>query len=164
MTPTMMPARLLLAATFLALGLVGAKAQTSPPDAARTAAAAELVDAMGGDDQARTSVTVFLDAINGELRSKVPQKAPAIEQLLKAKTAPDQALVKDLVADLRKLAVSFYAERFSTEELKAIVAFQKSPSGRKFQETTPRLMTLLSGRMQDFQGALMRDVQAELAK
>lgn len=141
-----------------------AMAQSTPPDAARIAAAEALVTAMGGDDQASTSVTAFVDAINADLRQKLPQKAPALEAYLKAETATDKSRIKELLADLKKLAVDFYATRFTVEEMQSIAAFQKSPAGRKFQETTPRLMTLLAGRMQDFQGTLMRDLQGQLAK
>lgn len=161
----MMPRALALAALLLlTLPAAGAFAQAGAPDAARLAAAQELVASMGGDDQARASVTAFVDAINADLRQKVPQKASALEAFLKGELAADKPRLKELLADLQKLAVTFYAERFTLDELKAVTAFQKSAAGRKFQETTPRLMTLLAGRMQDFQGSLMRDLQGELSK
>lgn len=153
----------LAAVTLIAIS-PAAMAETSPQDAARLAAAEELVTAMGGDDQARASVTAFIDAINADLRQKLPQKAPALEAYLKDETASGKPRISDLLVDLKKLAVDFYASRFTAEEMQAIAAFQKSAAGRKFQETTPRLMTLLAGRMQDFQGTLMRDLQGQLAK
>lgn len=161
----LMPRALALAALLLlTLPAAGAFAQAAAPDPARLAAAQELVASMGGDDQARASVTAFVDAINADLRQKVPQKAPALEAFLKGELAADKPRLKELLADLQNLAVTFYAERFTVDELKAIAAFQKSAAGRKFQETTPRLMTLLAARMQDFQGSLMRDLQGELSK
>ncbi len=154
-----------LAASFAMVVAAGlAFAQTAPPDPARVAAAKELVSAMGGEQQAQASVTAFIDAINADLRQKLPQKAPALEAWLKTEAAPGSARVKDLLAGFQELAVNFYAERFSADELQAITAFHKSAAGRKFQETTPRLMTLLAGRMQDFQGTLMRELQGQLAK
>lgn len=157
-----------LAALAAVLMLVGsafpAAAQTAPPDTERMAAAEELVTSMGGDDQGRASVAAFVDAINAELRQKVPDKAPVLEAYLKTEAAPDKPRTTELLADLKKLAVGFYAERFTTEELKALSAFQKSPAGRKFQEATPRLMTLLAGRMLDFQSTLMRDLQGQIGK
>lgn len=147
---------------LLAAGV--ALAQSAAPDAGRVAAAKDLVSAMGGEQQAQASVTAFIDAINADLRQKLPQKAPALEAWLKTEAAPGSPRVKELLAGFQELAANFYAERFTAEELQAITAFHKSGAGRKFQETTPRLMTLLAGRMQDFQGSLMRDMQGQLAK
>lgn len=155
----------LAASLVLAAMTAGAAlAQMAPPDPARLAAAKDLVAAMGGEDQARASVTAFVDAINADLRQKLPQKAPALEAYLKTEAALDGVRVKDLLAGFQELAVNFYAERFTVDEMQAIAVFHKSAAGRKFQETTPRLMTLLAGRMQDFQGTLMRDLQGQLAK
>ena len=128
-------------------------------DPARIAAAKELLNAMGGVDQARASVQQFVDALIADIAQRDAKLAKPAEYFLRSETAPEKSRVKDYLADIETTASEFYASRFTAEEMKAIVAFQTSEAGRKFQKLTPELLGTLVPRMTKFQEALIRDMQ-----
>ena len=78
---------------------------------------------------------------------------------MQLETQPDKPRVKQFIADMEDAASKFYAERFTADELKAIVAFQTSEAGKKFQKLTPELVAFIAPRMTAFQEGLIRDMQ-----
>lgn len=157
-TPRAILSAACLAAAFLASPLLAEDAKA--PDPARAAAAKELVDTMGNTAQAQASIEQFVAALVSDIASKDEKLAKPAELFLRLETQPDKPRVKAYIAETEKLATDFYAERFTTDEMKAIVAFQKSDAGRKFQNLTPELVgAKLVPRITQFQQQLLIDMQ-----
>lgn len=150
------------AVAFAAIGLAGlthATAEEAKPDPARIAAAKELVATMGGADQARASIKQFVMALTAEIAQRDEKLAKPAEMFMQLETQPDKPRVKQFIADMEDAASKFYAERFTADELKAIVAFQTSEAGKKFQKLTPEIVAVIGPRMTAFQEGLLRDMQ-----
>jgi uncharacterized protein len=92
---------------------------------------------------------------------------PAIEQEMAGKV--DAATLADMrqefertltafTAEIMKQAPTIYARHFTTQELRDLVAFYKSPTGRKALHEIPKVIadvrTLMAPRMQAFQSDL----------
>lgn len=143
-----------------------AHAQTPPapsPDA--MAAAKELAAIMSGD-----SVSQLSAALTGQIW-------PNIERQLGPKV--DAATIAELRGQFEQSLSSFttevmrdsptvYARHFTVEELRAMLAFYKSPAGQKSLKTMPTVMTELGEqmqpRMQAFQEDLHNKMEATLRK
>ncbi len=150
------------AVAFVAIGLAGlpiASAEDAKPDPARIAAAKELVATMGGGEQAQASIKQFVMALTAEIAQHDQKLAKPAEMFMQLETQPDKPRVKQFIADMEDAASKFYAERFSADELKTIVAFQNSEAGKKFQKLTPELVGFIAPRMTAFQEGLIRDMQ-----
>lgn len=127
MSPT--PARRLvvlgLPLVLLLLGAVQEPAPMSPHEKA----ARELVRLVGADRLALEGIESTMWMMDGE---------------------PEISLQKDVIrawcqkqfadADLEKEMVRLYMDRFSEKELREVIAFYKTPTGRKAIETLPELM------------------------
>lgn len=149
-------------AAALCLGLSGiaSAAETeAKADPARAAAAKELIEAMGGASQVLASVGQLRDALSKDMGEREPTKAKAFSEFLQKEASPESARVKALIAGIGEAAISFYAGRFSAEEMAAIAEFQKSAAGRKFQELTPQLAAVVGPRLMAFQKQLIEDLQ-----
>jgi hypothetical protein len=75
---------------------------------------------------------------------------------------PDSADVKAYLADAETALVAFYAERFTTEELKDITAFQSSPAGKKLQANIPDMVQSLGPPLAKFQESVKKQLVEEL--
>ena len=139
-----------------------ATAAAAKVDPARIAAAKDLLQAMGGGDQARASIGQFVEALILEIRQKDESVAAPASLFLRSETQPDRPRVKTYLADVEEAAATFYAERFTVEELKAVADFQRSAAGRKFQAETPQLMSVMIPRITKFQQGLIEDMQKGL--
>jgi hypothetical protein len=127
--------KLTMAAALVALTAAAAPAQQAAApahttDAARIAAAHQVVDAM--------NVQKVLDAsINTMMKVQLEQN-PAMAQF---ESVMRQFFARYLSwAALRDSYAQMYADRFTTDELRQLAAFYQSPLGRKVAETTPDLM------------------------
>lgn len=152
----------------MAVTVVPARAQDAPKaeaakaDPARVAAAKDLLQAMGGIEQARASISQFVEALIAEITSKDQSISGPASLFLRSETQPDRPRVKQFLAGVEEAAAGFYAERFTAEELKTIADFQRSAAGKKFQAETPQLMGVMIPRMTAFQQGLIEDMQKGL--
>ncbi|MGD9783834.1 MAG: DUF2059 domain-containing protein [Hyphomicrobiaceae bacterium] len=149
----------LLLAAMLAACPLSAQEQKSEPDAARIAAARELLAAIGGTEQAKATVESLKQALIANMRASEPAKAVGFAAYAEAATKHDGPIVSKYLADIDSLAVNFYARRFSAEEMAAIAAFQKSEAGRKFQALTPELGSQIAARSMQLQADVLRAVE-----
>lgn len=157
---TLRPLALALAALAPLLGAAAGSAQEqSEPDAARLTAARALVAALGGRDQASSTVDRLRSALIANIQSQQPAKAVGFAAYAEKVMAPDGDIVGKYLGDVESLAVNFYARRFSAEELAAITAFQTSPAGRKFQAVTPELGQQIAARTMQLQGEVIRRIE-----
>lgn len=148
-----------LALGALLMGLGGAaNAQSPGADPQRIAAAGELIQAMGGLEQARDSALQFIEVVVGDMTARTPDKREVFLTFLQRSREADSQRVKAYLTEVEQAAVSFYAGNFTVEEMKAIAEFQKSAAGQKFQKPTPQLAALISPRLQDFQQKLVHDL------
>jgi len=120
----------------LALGCIvmagAARAQQAPSPAA-LAAAKELVALKGG-------VVMFDPLIPGVIESAKNQLVPTNPQLAKPLNDVAAQLHKDYAAkraEILDLVTQIYAKHFTEQELKDIVAFYKTPAGKKMIAQEP---------------------------
>ena len=122
------PLTLMLLALLTLPGAIG-HAQGAP-DAARVAAARRVLDASG-------SVEVMLAAIRANLpaqRAANPSLPDEFWTRFEARITQDAPQLVDSIALV-------YARNFTERELNDLVAFYHSPTGRRFRELQPALVT-----------------------
>jgi hypothetical protein len=118
----------------IALGLLAAALLTpalpaAADEAAKTAAAEELLLAMGIDRTLEEIQDNKLAAISAQQPGLIPYK-DTLKAFL-SKHLNWEALKESLIA--------IYAAEFSTAELKELTAFYRTPTGKKLAERTPTL-------------------------
>lgn len=64
--------------------------------------------------------------------------------------------------DAEAAYVAFFSERFTTDELKQITAFQASPVGKKMQASTPEMIGALGPSLGKFQESIKKQIVDEL--
>lgn len=130
-----------------------------PADPAAIAAAEKLVAAMGAEDQARATIDSLKRALIGHMQSTEPAKVVGFTAYADKELAAGSPRVTQYLGEVSRLAVAYYAQRFTVEEMNAIAAFQTSPAGRKFQALTPELGAAIAERTMQFQSDLIRTIQ-----
>lgn len=150
--------RVLAAALLFGCLTLPARAQ-DVPSAETLKAAQDLAAIMGGD-----TVQQMIGAMTAQMW-------PAIEGQLGAKV--DAATLAELRTEFERTLASFagesmkdapavYAKYFSTQELRDMVAFYKSPTGAKALRMMPQVMTDVSTRMMPRMQAFQRDLNARI--
>jgi hypothetical protein len=153
---------LLLAAALAAP--VSAQTPSAPPPEA-LAAAKDLAALMGGDTVGQMSAALTAQIwpnIEQQLGPKVD--AATLAELRSQFEGSLSNFTKEVMAD----SPGVYARHFTVEELRAMLAFYKSPVGQKALSTMPTVMTELgqqmAPRMQAFQNDLHSKMEATLKK
>jgi hypothetical protein len=133
-------------------------AATAQVDATKLALAREAITAMHADK--------MFDSMAAQMKqmasqyAQVPAGASAEEQ---KKAAELQAKIMDLSMNEAKALVAkmdaIYAEVYSEGELKAMVAFFKSPEGQSMLAKQPQVMGHLMPLVQEMQGSLMPKIK-----
>lgn len=75
-----------------------------------------------------------------------PELTKDLDEVLKS-LEPEAEMQKQRMVDI---AAKIYAKRLSEAELKDVVAFFRSPSGKRYVETQPQVLDDLVGAMQDW--------------
>ena len=145
-------------AAALAFTAAPASAQTAPPDEARLAAAKEVIDASGGRTEAFKSMSSIKAAMVAQLRNQDPAKADRAQKALDEFLVESNPKVAAYLDEMQGVAISFYANTFTTEELKTISAFQSSPAAVKFRAVVPELSGAMTAPMFRFQSELMKEL------
>ena len=127
----------------------------------KQAAAAELLQALGGMEQARKTIAQLKTGMIQDVTRRSPDIAPAFSAFVTKELAPDSARVTAYLKDIEKLAVTFYKENFTVAEMKEISAFQRTEAGKKFQRQAPQLLQKMTPRMMQFQQELIGDVMGQ---
>lgn len=118
-----------IAALGLLVALLAAPALAADGEAAKSAAAEELLLAMGIDRTLEEIQDNKLAAISAQQPGMIPYK-DTLKAFL-SKHLNWEALKEDLVA--------IYAAEFTTEELQALTAFYRTPAGQKLAARTPAI-------------------------
>ena len=154
-----MPYRaLLLAAAVLALSLntPSARAQTAP-DAARLAAAREMMQVAGVARQFSQVMPVLMRQLAQGFVAVAPDKAEVITEVFAKLGGKFDERKSELIDQIAAL----YAEQLNLEELNAVIGFYRSPAGAKMMSIQPQVMrqSMLLG--QRWGAQLGREIEAE---
>jgi hypothetical protein len=127
------------------------------PDAARLAAARELMEVAGVAKQFDEVMPVLAQRLGEAFVAVAPDRADEIREVFR------QVAVRfvDRKGELIDQIAALYAEKLSAEDMTAIVAFYKSPTGARFvaiqAEMSRQAMTL----GQRWGSAIGREIEAE---
>jgi hypothetical protein len=155
---------LAIAAAFVA-GSCGPPARAEPPNPPSS-------DSKEAVDVARELLRLMSHDLLARLVGQVTtQMWPAIEARLRAYNRTlDDATLGDLRKELERIQIDYmmnlvkdgpavYARHFTAEELREVVAFYRTPTGRKLLERTPQLSAevtaMITPHMPDFYGRTM---------
>jgi hypothetical protein len=125
-----------LAAAALLVCLGAGFAHAQAPSASAIATAKELVETKGGNAMFDPVIVSMVEQTKGALLQTNPQLAKDLNDVavqLRAEFAPR----KD---ELMNQAAKLYADRFSEQELKDMLAFYKSPLGKKMVLIEPQVL------------------------
>ncbi|MGH1418265.1 MAG: DUF2059 domain-containing protein [Hyphomicrobiaceae bacterium] len=149
-----------IAVAFLGLAVSAVTVRSEQDaNAQKMTAAADLLDAMGGIEQARKTIGQLKEGMIKDVTRRSPDMAPAFAAFVQKELAPDSARVTAYLKDIEKIAVDFYSKNFTIAEMKEVAAFQRSSAGKKFQQESPNLLQSMTPRMMQFQRDLIQDVQ-----
>lgn len=158
-----MPLRVLVLAVAL-LGLCPLAGQAQAPDAARLAAARELMEVAGVAKTFEQVMPSLAAHLSESFVAMAPDKAKEIREVF------SRSMVKfvDRKSELIDQIAGLYAERLSAEDLAAAVAFYRSPAGARFVAAQPVVMResmLLGQRWGERIGAeIEEEIRKELKK
>jgi uncharacterized protein len=153
------PMRAIRIAAILLFAIVVASAPAAADDAAR-AAAQELVDFTMGrtvDDLVAKMSAAMLPGLQAALPGDVD---PATITDIKADF---DRIAKKYVSQAMKIAPDVYAQHFTADELRQMLAFYKTPLGDKMLIELPKVMADFMGRaMVPLMGPMQSELQETL--
>ena len=122
--------------SLIAWHLLAGVAPAQQPSAGAVAAARELVELKGGSSMFDPVVIGIVERTKAALVQTSPQLSKDLNDVgtqLRNEFGPRR---NELVAE----AAKFYAQRFSEQELRELVAFYKSPIGKKMITQEPQVL------------------------
>ena len=154
--------RLALSAVLglIAIGSLPASAQKAPIDPAKLAAARELMAAQGGIEQARKGLDQSRAAMIAEVRRTSPEEADGFAKFMGTYLGSSNPKVTAFFEKVIAATTTFYAERCTIEEMKAMTAFLQTPAGKKFIALAPEAAAGMAPHFIEFQKGLTADIQA----
>jgi uncharacterized protein len=145
----------------LALLMAGAVQAQSTPDPDRQAAAKDLMAAMNAPEQFHKTLSSVQNLLAQQMKTQpAGEKAIALIAKIFDPESPD---VKTYLADAENALLTFYAEHFTTDELKEIAAFQRSAAGKKLQASIPEMVGSLGPPLAKFQEGVKTKLVEELS-
>ena len=153
----MSPRALLLAAALVVFIGSPASLRAQAPDAARLAAARDLMVVAGVAKQFDEVMPVLAQRLSEAFVAAAPDQADEIRGVF------GQIAVKfvDRKGELIDQIAALYAEKLTVEELVAIVAFYKSPIGAKFVALQPAMARQAMTLGQRWGAQIGREIEAE---
>lgn len=150
--------RSMLMVLLSVLAATGLNAQTVDP--AREAAARELMQAMNVQEQFQKSTTAMKDLLTKQMAAQ--PGGDKMKAVMDKIFDPSSESVKTYFADAEAAYITFFATRFTVEEMKEIAVFQASPVGRKMQGATPDMIASLGPPLAKFQEGIKKQIVDEL--
>ena len=155
----------LAALLLLACTTVGTAARAQPaPSASAISTAKELVETKGGTAMFDPVVISVVEQTKAALLQTNPQLSKDLNDVstqLRTEFAPRRD-------ELMSYAAKLYADRFSEQELKDMLAFYKSPLGRKMTNVEPQVLDETFNYVQQWGGRVSEEVmnrfRAEMKK
>jgi len=134
------------------------------PPATNAALARALVVATGISRSFLTLVPQFMDQIGRNLTQTRPELNKDLDLVLTELKPELDRQAEEMI----EIAAQVYAKHLPEADLQAAVAFFTSPSGRKYVEAQPTILTEIVTAMQGWQGKISTDmmtrVRAEMKK
>lgn len=151
--------RLLTAAvTLVVLSGAALAQQKAAPDAARLAAARELMEASGSDRQFKAVMPLLGRQMEQAFLRLAPQHSDTIRDAM--------GKVLDRVVERRgeliKLVAEIYAQKLSLEDLKALTAFYRSGPGARFVAAQPEILKDSAEAGRRWGEAIGREIDTEM--
>ena len=149
--------RSVLTAACIFIGQQAAMAQVAPPpSAAMVMLAREVVDASGAASTFDNVVPAFIEQAKGMIQQGNPDLGTHLKEIGDAIKPEFQKRTNDLV----QLIAYTYAQKFTEDELRKLLAFYKSPEGQKLVKTMPSILEESFSRSQDWSNAVSREIVA----
>jgi len=147
-------------AGFLTLVLVAAAVSPAPaqqPSANAVALAKEIIAVKGGNSLYDPVIPQIID----RARAIFMQSNPMLSTPLNEVAARLRAELGPRVADLINDGAKLYASRFTEQELKDVLAFYKSPVGRKVVAQEPVILDQSAANMETWANRFAEEVIAK---
>jgi uncharacterized protein len=139
-------AAFLLGAHLLPAPLMAQTAAKPEPSAQALAMARELVDVSGMSK----SLTALLPSYLADAKSSLARLRPEVEKDLNEVISKVQNDMASDVEALSRQSARTFATRFTEAEVKELVAFFKTPTGKKYVEEQPALLDDFFSDMKDW--------------
>lgn len=127
--------RAVLAVAFAMLATTGAVAQKAPPDAARLAAAKELMVVAGSAQQFDAVMPLIMRQMVDIFAGLRPQHRGEIESVMQCLMTKFSDRKQELIDQIAVLDT----EKLANEDITGLIAFYKTPVGQKFVGIQPEL-------------------------
>ena len=153
-------------AALLALALVAAigSVRAQQPSPTALASARELMELKG----VKSLVEPVVVGVIEQTKGTILQTNPGLTKDLSEVSAQLRNEYQPRVAEMTNEIVQLYAQRFSEQELKEVIAFYKSAAGKKMLVEEPRILDATYARMQQWASRLQDEVatrvRAEMKK
>ncbi len=149
--------RSVLTAAFVLIGQQAVRAQTAPPpSAAMVALAREVVDASGAASSFDNVIPAFVEQAKGMIQQGNPDLVTHLKEISEAIKPEYQKRTNDLV----QLIALTYAQKFTEDELRKLLAFYKSPEGTKLVKSMPVILEESFNKSQDWGNTVSREIVA----
>ncbi len=152
--------RTIAAVSLLAFANLAPMLADETPDPARIDAAMEVILAIGVTQQMDTMVELMINEFATNMTGVEESKKAEFKKTMDAYAGKFRSYQPDMLKEFAML----YAKRFTAEDLAAITAFYRSPTGMKFVAAAPELMRLsgeIGGRYGDKAVAEVNAVQEQ---
>ena len=168
---TMRFATPVIAAIALSVGLAAAPAHAQSDAAARKQLATRIVNLQKANDMdaliaqlagtaSQTVVSTWLPKLDQLPRSKQRAAADQLDAELKKFNQDNVRLIKSRNERISlDVLVPAYAERFTADELRQLVAFMESPVIKKYYAANPQMANMLAQKLVE---ATRKDVEARI--
>ena len=133
-----------------------ARAQTPPPEA--VAAAKQLIETMHLNDQ----YNAIIPGLFKSLKPAIVQGRADVEQQYDALTPVLIDVFRQRVSEMSDAAALVYARNFSTDDLRALNDFYKTPTGQRFREKMPTVSQEMLGAGMKFGQSIGGEVQRRM--
>ncbi len=151
-------------ALVVALLGFGSAAQAQAPSAGQMKLAQQVVEIQGAQRSFDGAIPTILTQIYNQYVQQNPDLDKDISESLRT-MLPDFEKRK---SEITGILARVYAEKFTEAELKDIIAFYESPTGKKFVGTTADLGKQTMSRLQEWSGKVSKDaadrLKAEMKK
>ena len=155
---------LLLALALFAGRAVSDAAQAQEPSAAAMAEARELIKIKGAGQMFDPLVPGVIETAKNTLLRTSPQLSKDLNEVAAALRTEYAARRSEIDEELARA----YAKRFTEPELKQVLAFYRTPVGKKMVTEEPQIINDGMQRVQDwadrFSDEVLKRIRAEMAK
>ncbi len=130
--------------------------------------------------EALQAAAELFEVISPDLMGQLVQQTnnalwPMLEEQLRTEAKVDDATIAELRGEFERLQLThlnemmkeappIYAERFSVDEIRQLIAFYKTPVGQKAITEMPRVMGDFIGKMQPHMVLLQRETEAAFTR